>query len=559
MRSRLLLVVLAATVALAVPAGAQGAVTGVVQGTTLRITGDDAAESIILTADPTTVSLDANADGVPEASFNRTAFTTVEVAMAGGADSVAAALVPGDQPLTIDGGPGPDLITAGQGADIVDGGDGPDLLSGSRGADTVRGGAGDDALTWGPGEGSDTNVGGDGEDRFTLNGSNAAEIVTLAPLSPGTVRLARNVGAVVQDLTGFEHLTVPLRGGVDSFIGSSGVAPDLPEAQIDGGTGTDTVTGGDERDLISGGADNDVLAGGAGDDAFAWTPLDTSTDTLDGGPDTDAIDVAGGNGPETFTASSPVVTAITVTESLSGAGVTGVNLERARIDAQGGDDTLAVSGPGLIAEFLGGPGIDQLTGGPGDDVLRGGPDADRLFGLGGADTLAGDEGEDLLLGGAGPDRFSCGGLGDTLDATGEDTVGADCLPPAPPPAPPAAAPTTPTAAPDTTAPGVTVSGLPTTITRAALLKRGLRFNVRTDESAVVAANLLANARSARIAAANLTIATRTLGSATGTRQVLLRPKATLIGKARRFTLTVRVVATDRAGNDRAVTRTVKVR
>ena len=195
------------------------------------------------------------------------------------------------------------------------------------------------------------------------------------------------------------------------------------------------------------------------------------------------------------------------------------------------------------------------------DVLRGGSGADRLDGAGGNDALFGDAGDDLLLGRTGADAFACGGLGDVLDATAEDTVGADCLPPASPPPPIAAPAVTQPAAADTVAPVLTLRGVPARITRAALLRRGLRFTFAPSEASAVEAELLGRARGASIAAAapNLTLARRALGRAPGARTITLRPSARLVGRARRFSLTLRITATDAAGNRRTVTRTVRVR
>ena len=251
-------------------------------------------------------------------------------------------------------------------------------------------------------------------------------------------------------------------------------------------------------------------------------------------------------------------------EANSGAILSSLNTERVRVDALGGDDTVALQGPAttaLTADFRGGDGADTLTGGEGADVLRGGDGADRLDGAGGSDQLFGDAGEDLLLGRAGADTFACGGVGDFLDATAEDTVGADCLPAAvpvlTPPAPPVVATGTPA---DTTAPSVKLRGLPTTIKRSALLKRGLTFTVAPSEASAVEADLLVSARSAVIAAAtpNLSLARGTFGRSALARKVTLKPSSRLVGRAKRFTLTVRVVATDAAGNRRTLTRSVKV-
>jgi hypothetical protein len=81
----------------------------------------------------------------------------------------------------------------------------------------------------------------------------------------------------------------------------------------------------------------------------------------------------------------------------------------------------------------GGGDNDQLVGTDGPEIFRGGDGDDTIVAGGGDDELHGDAGTDNLVGGAGRDSFFCGGLGDTLDATAEDIVAADCLPPAAPP------------------------------------------------------------------------------------------------------------------------------
>jgi hypothetical protein len=72
--------------------------------------------------------------------------------------------------------------------------------------------------------------------------------------------------------------------------------------------------------------------------------------------------------------------------------------------------------------------------------------------------------------------------------------------------------------------------------------------------------LLASVRAVRIARNELTLNSRTLGEATGTRTVRIRPKRRLLRNApRRFRIQLLVQATDAAGNTRNVRRTIRVR
>ena len=67
------------------------------------------------------------------------------------------------------------------------------------------------------------------------------------------------------------------------------------------------------------------------------------------------------------------------------------------------------------------------------------------------------------------------------------------------------------------------------------------------------------ARVSASAAFNLTLAHNTFGLSTAKRKVALKPSKRLIGKAKKFSLQVKVVAADRSGNRTVVTRTVKVK
>ena len=72
--------------------------------------------------------------------------------------------------------------------------------------------------------------------------------------------------------------------------------------------------------------------------------------------------------------------------------------------------------------------------------------------------------------------------------------------------------------------------------------------------------LLGRARSVGLMrAGDVTLADRSLTLAPGARSVKLKPNRRLLGGTRRFTVQLRVVATDAAGNRRTLTRSIRVR
>ncbi|HEV3343134.1 MAG TPA: calcium-binding protein [Pirellulales bacterium] len=219
----------------------------------------------------------------------------------------------------------------------------------------------------------------------------------------------------------------------------------LPSAQLFGGAGNDTLTGGSGNDLLFGEAGNDVLLGkggadllfgGAGDDILTggtgddqvfgqagndrmiWNPGEGS-DLNEGGDGIDTVEVNGGNGAETFTATpngtrvrfdrvtpAPFFLDIGTTENL-------------QLNMNGGDDTFTGSNglAGLISL--------AVDGGAGNDTITGGDGADRLSGGDGNDLLIGGRGNDVMFGGAGDDTFvwNPGDGSDTLEGQdGNDTM-----------------------------------------------------------------------------------------------------------------------------------------
>lgn len=90
--------------------------------------------------------------------------------------------------------------------------------------------------------------------------------------------------------------------------------------------------------------------------------------------------------------------------------------------------------------------------------------------------------------------------------------------------------------------------------------RGVRARLAVGEPSRVEAELLAHARSAHVSAAkqNLVLASRQLKRVAGKRVIRLRPQRRLLGRAHRFRVVLRVTATDAAGNERVVRRSIRV-
>jgi hypothetical protein len=111
---------------------------------------------------------------------------------------------------------------------------------------------------------------------------------------------------------------------------------------------------------------------------------------------------------------------------------------------------------------------------------------------------------------------------------------------------------------DKTPPGVTVSGLAKKLKLAKFMK-GVTLKVKPNEAASFMVELVATARSAKLAkSGELILATSKLSSSAAERAVKLKPNRKLVGKAKKFTVTVRITATDAAGNRTVVSRKVAV-
>ena len=113
--------------------------------------------------------------------------------------------------------------------------------------------------------------------------------------------------------------------------------------------------------------------------------------------------------------------------------------------------------------------------------------------------------------------------------------------------------------PDVTPAKLTITGVRSRVTRAALLK-GIVARITPSEPARLEVALLGRARSAGLArAGDVILAERNFAMSAARRSVRLKPSRRLIGSRKRFTVRLRVIATDAAGNRRTSTRSIRVR
>jgi Ca2+-binding RTX toxin-like protein len=289
-----------------------------------------------------------------------------------GNDTISAAtLPPGIVGLVIDGGAGNDNITGSQGNDTLIGGDGNDIVNGGRGNDVAQLGNGNDTFVWNPGDGSDVVEGQAGTDTLVFNGANIDEIMDVSA-SGQRARLSRNVGSVVMDLNGVEHIQLTAAGGADTIsvndltgTGVSQVAIDLSampgSGHGDGAADTVNVSGTTCDDRIS------VVSSGSSV-VVNGLPAQVTVSGADAG-----ADVLAGNG-----------------------GVGNDNINASGVHGQ------------VNLSLNGGDGDDSITGSAGNDVVNGGRGNDvAMLGAGndtfvwnpgdGNDTVEGQAGNDTLV------------------------------------------------------------------------------------------------------------------------------------------------------------------
>jgi Ca2+-binding RTX toxin-like protein len=290
-----------------------------------------------------------------------------------GNDTVDASALPaGTVGLTIDGGAGNDTIIGSQGADTLIGGDGNDTVIGGRGNDTAFLGNGNDTFVWNPGDGSDIVEGQAGTDTLVFNGANLGENIDIEA-NGSRVRMTRDVGNVVMDLNGIEHIQLNTLGGPDnvtvgdlSGTGVTQVAIDLsqPPGSGQGDGAADTVN-------VNGTAGDDTIKVASSGASVVVNGLPAQVTISGAEPGTDSLVINGGVGNDTIDASR--VRAGQVNLTLNG--------------GAGNDTIIGSAGNDLVN---GGQGNDVASLGAGDDTFVWNPGD-------GSDTVEGQAGNDTLL------------------------------------------------------------------------------------------------------------------------------------------------------------------
>ncbi|WP_193166298.1 beta strand repeat-containing protein [Microbulbifer hainanensis] len=270
----------------------------------------------------------------------------------------------------IDGAAGNDTIYGSSTADKIVGGVGSDKLYGGAGDDVFVHTAGDSGYDrYEGGEGEDTLLGTDGDDEFrfsVFSGNASVEVID------GRGGSDRIVGSSANNTLDFRGTTL------------------VDIAEIDAGTGNDTVYGSAAADVITGGTGSDNLYGEDGNDVFLLTAGDTGYDRYNGGAGADELRGTAGDDLIRLAAYSGASTV----ELINGNGGTDW------IQGTTGNNTLDFSTTVLsgIAGISAEKGNDTVLGSAGNDQLRGGEGSDNLQGNAGADTylFARGDGTDTL-------------------------------------------------------------------------------------------------------------------------------------------------------------------
>ncbi|HEX6582162.1 MAG TPA: DUF4394 domain-containing protein [Thermoleophilaceae bacterium] len=146
---------------------------------------------------------------------------------------------------------------------------------------------------------------------------------------------------------------------------------------------------------------------------------------------------------------------------------------------------------------------------------------------------------------------------DTRDIDGDGVIDlADACPTIAAPAPSGCP--IPALPPDVTDPTLSVAGVPGRVSRKRFFN-GIPARISAGETVRLEVALLVKARAIRIARiGDVVLAERNLGLSAAQRRVRLKPRRRLVGRARRFTARLRVIATDAAGNRTAVVKRIRV-
>jgi len=240
----------------------------------LTVSGSPAADVIVLRLalyDPTILEIDGNGDGSAEYSFSRARFSNIEVAGAGGDDTIrideSSGVFTVEHLTALDGGAGNDALAGGSGPQAIFGGSGHDRIDGGLGSDAIDAGPGDDIVTWEPGNASDYIWGDVRFDTLLFTGGNVDEQVAIASAS-SLVRITRNVGNVAMHLEDVERVELSMNGGTDTVTVDDLAVSDVTEVAVD----LAIADGGDGK------SDTVIVNGSAGDDVVSLAAVGSGVD-----------------------------------------------------------------------------------------------------------------------------------------------------------------------------------------------------------------------------------------------------------------------------------------
>src|SRR4051812_33401366 len=451
-------------------APAMASYTAKVDGTTLKVTGNNDSDNLTVAADPTTLSLDVGSDGTADFAFDRSLFTTIDISAGGGDDRLNVVGNLAGTALTADGGAGNDTLLGSNVADVLRGGSGNDFIDGNIGVDTESGGAGNDTFQWDPGDSTDVLDGDGGKDTLAFNGSNIGESIELSA-NGARATLFRNVAAVTQDLGTIEQVNLRTLGGADTVkvgdLRGTDVAtvstdlnafdgtPDLSADKVNvlGTFGDDSADASSPvpGDVLVKGLGADVVTHGGeaidsvavsllgGQDTFATSTALNAAPVVrvDGGDDADVARYSATNGDDSLGIARDGADSVRTFNAGGGSGFAITTVENLNVAVGAGNDTIAgQNGISTLTHLTedGGSGNDTLLGGDGDDTLLGGSGNDLLDGNRGADSELGGtgndtfqrdpgDGSDELDGESGSDALAFNGsnIGEKLDVEPNDT------------------------------------------------------------------------------------------------------------------------------------------
>jgi Ca2+-binding RTX toxin-like protein len=193
----------------------------------------------------------------------------------GGDDLMSASSLKADAiGVTLDGGPGADVLFGGDGDDVLIGGPEFDDVRGNKGDDVVDLGADIDRFIWNPGDGSDVVDGQGGHDVLFFFGTNDAEALDLSAQGR-RLRLTRDVENVVMDLDDMEEINPVVNGGADTIavgdLSATGVAE--VNVNLEPGLGTPGGDGLPDRVIATGTEGDDAVTVAGANGTVAVTGL----------------------------------------------------------------------------------------------------------------------------------------------------------------------------------------------------------------------------------------------------------------------------------------------